>query len=60
VNLDATIKQLRLEIERLKATLAILENLQRQRKSESHARTVRRESDAAKKKPKPRPKASKR
>ena len=56
----ATIRQLKREIERLKATLLILENLQRQRRSESPAKPAQRESAAAKKKPKPRPKASKR
>ena len=50
MNLDAAIEQLRREIERLKAALAVLENLQRKRRMESLQQTAKR--TAAKTKPK--------
>jgi hypothetical protein len=52
MDLEAAILQLKKEIERLKAALSILENLQRKRRVDSLEEAAQRKPVTAKKKPK--------
>ena len=52
MNLDATIKQLRREIEQIQGTLSVLENLRHKQREAERKQSLRRKKAAARKKPK--------